>query len=237
MESNPNPNPTVAVVTGGYRSIGAATCVELRSLGYRAVSIDLDADEENSQHYACDISDLTQLDATLTQIAEEHGPIEVLVNNAGTFGATPFLDVTPELYDRTMDINLRSMFFACQHVIRRMQADKRPGRIINVASAAGRMGSPFVEYGASKAGVIGLTRGLARVIAADDIRVNAVAPGQIITELHRKLPAERANANLAVIPMKRPGHPEEVARVIAFLASDASSFMTGAILDINGGKH
>lgn len=229
--------PGIAVVTGGYRGIGAATRAVLAGMGYDTVSIDRDAAPGDPRHYACDIADVAALDAVLARIAADHGPIGVLVNNAGVFGATNFLDVTPDLFDRTIAVNLRAMFFGCQHVIARMIADGRPGRIVNVASAAGRMGSPFVEYGASKAGVIGLTRGLARVVAAQDIRVNAVAPGQVVTDLHRKLPPERAKANLDIIPMKRPGEPEEIARVVGFLVSPASSFMTGAILDINGGKH
>ncbi|MDN7177094.1 SDR family oxidoreductase [Caballeronia sp. SEWSISQ10-4 2] len=227
----------VAVVTGGYRGIGEATCIELQRIGYTAVSLDINADPDNPLHYKCDLTDLKALSDTLDAVATSHGPIMVLVNNAGTVGAIPFVDVTPEIFDRTISINLRAMYFACQHVIKKWLADKRPGRIVNVASAAGRMGSPFVEYGASKAGVIGLTKGLARVVATDDIRVNAVAPGQIITDMHRRLPPERQKASLEIIPMKRSGTPVEIATVIAFLVSDASSFMTGAILDVNGGKH
>jgi 3-oxoacyl-[acyl-carrier protein] reductase len=227
----------IAVVTGGYRGIGKATGVALRALGYDTVSLDLDAESDDPDQRRCNVGDLDELIAALDAIARERGPIDVLVNNAGAFCATPFLEVSPEQFDLTMNVNLRSMFFACQHVIKAMIAENRPGRIVNVASAAGRMGSPFVEYGASKAGVIGLTRGLARVVAAHDIRVNAVAPGQVETELHRKLPPDRAKANLDIIPMKRAGQPEEIAAVIAFLVSGASSFMTGAILDANGGKH
>ena len=240
MEKNqiPDRKPLgVAVVTGGFRGIGEATCIELRRSGYTVISVDIDADPENPFHYKCDIADLPALSNTLDAVAANHGPISVLVNNAGTVSTTSFVDVTPEIFDRTISVNLRAMFFACQYVIKKWLADKRPGRIVNVASAAGRMGSPFVEYGASKAGVIGLTRGLARVVAADDIRVNAVAPGQIITDLHRTLPPERQKASLEIIPMKRSGTPEEIATVIAFLVSDHSSFMTGAILDANGGKH
>lgn len=227
----------VAVVTGGFRGIGAATVGELTAMGYRAFSLDLDADAGNAAQILCDLSDVDQLVKRLDEITELHGPIEVLVNNAGVFEGLPFLDITPAHFDRTIAVNLKAMFFACQHVIRAMLNDGRRGRVVNVASAAGRMGSPFVEYGASKAGVIGLTKGLARIVADRDIRVNAVAPGQVVTDLHRRLSPERQAENLKIIPMRRSGQPEEIAKVIAFLVSDASSFMTGAILDANGGKH
>jgi len=227
----------VAVVTGGYRGIGAATRLVLDRSGYRSVSLDLDADDRNMGHYQCDLTDITALVDKLTHVEQEHGPIAVLVNNAGVFEGVPFLDVTPQVFDRTINVNLKAMFFACQYVIRAMLRDRRPGRIVNIASAAGRMGSPFVEYGASKAGVIGLTKGLARVVADRDIRVNAIAPGQIVTDLHRRLSSERQKENLKIIPMKRSGTPEEIAAVVDFLVSDASNFMTGAILDVNGGKH
>lgn len=227
----------IAVVTGGYRGIGAATRGVLDSIGYRSFSLDLDADDTGAGHYRCDLADLDALFSVFERIEKEHGPIDVLVNNAGVFEGKGFLDVTPEIFDRAIDVNLKAMFFACQHVIRAMLRDGRPGSIVNIASAAGRMGSPFVEYGASKAGVIGLTKGLARVVADRDIRVNAVAPGQIVTDLHRRLSPERQEENLRIIPMKRSGTPEEIASVVAFLVSEASSFVTGAVLDVNGGKH
>lgn len=234
---NHSSRPGVAVVTGGYRGIGAATRNALDAMGYRSFSLDLDEDDAGAGHYRCDVADLDALFNVLETIGTEHGPIDVLVNNAGVFEGKGFLDITPGIFDRAIDVNLKAMFFACQHVIRAMLRDKRPGSIINIASAAGRMGSPFVEYGASKAGVIGLTKGLARVVADRDIRVNAIAPGQIVTDLHRRLLPERQEENLRIIPMKRSGTPEEIASVVAFLVSEASSFMTGTVLDVNGGKH
>lgn len=227
----------IAVVTGGSRGIGAATRTILHQMGYLALSIDLDPDDTETGSYQCDLLDINSLFRVLERIESEHAPIDVLVNNAGVFAGTQFLDVTPEIFDAAVGVNLKAMFFASQYVIRGMLRYERPGCIVNIASAAGRMGSPFVEYGASKAGVIGLTKGLARVVADRNIRVNAIAPGQIITDLHRKLPPERREENLRIIPMKRSGNPEEIASVVGFLVSEASSFMTGAILDVNGGKH
>ena len=226
----------VAVVTGGYRGIGGATRKELAATGHTAVSIDLDADAGDPQQYACDIADLDALLATLRRIEAEHGLIEVLVNNAGVFHGKTVFELTPALFDRSFAVNVRAMFFASQHVARRLVESGRTGAIVNVSSAVGRAGSPYVDYGASKAAVIGLTQSLGKALAAHGVRVNAVAPGQVITDTHRLLAPERQASNLQLIPMKRPGQPEELARVIAFLAGEGASFMTSAIVDVNGGK-
>ncbi len=226
----------VAVVTGGYGGIGGATRKELAAQGCTAISIDLKAVEGDPLHYACDISDLDAVRATLTHIEQTHGLIEILVNNAGVFHGRSVFELTPELFDRTFAVNVRAMFFASQHVARRLVDSGRKGAIVNVASAAGRAGSPYVDYGASKAAVIGMTQSLGKALAPHGIRVNAVAPGQVITDMHRSLDPERQQFNLRLIPMGRSGQPEELARVIAFLASDGASFMTSAIVDVNGGK-
>lgn len=226
----------VAVVTGGYGGIGGATRKELDRQGFTAISIDIQTDKTDPLQYKCDISNLEALLATLDRIEADQGIIEVLINNAGVHHGVGVLDLTPELFDRSFAINVRAMFFACQHVARRLVANGRPGAIVNVSSAAGRAGSPYVDYGSSKAAVIGMTRSLGQSLAAHNIRVNSVAPGQVITAMHRSLTPERQESNLQLIPMKRPAQPEEVARVIAFLCSEGASFMTSAIVDVNGGK-
>lgn len=231
-----SPGKRVAVVTGGFGGIGGATRAELTAQGFTAVSIDLQATPGDPLHYACDISDLEALLATLAKIEAEHGVIEVLVNNAGVFYGTAVLDITPEQFDKSFAVNVRSMFFASQHVARRLVAAGKPGAIVNVASAAGRTGSPYVDYGSSKAAVIGMTQSLGKALAVHNIRVNAVCPGQVITDMHKKLTPERAAFNLQLIPMKRSGEPKELASVIAFLAGEGASFMTSAIVDVNGGK-
>jgi 3-oxoacyl-[acyl-carrier protein] reductase len=228
--------PRVAVVTGGFGGIGGAARRELAQQGFTAVSIDVQTTPGDPLHYACDISDLDALRATLDRIAADHGLIEVLVNNAAVFHGRPVFEVTPELWERSFAVNVRAMFFASQHVARRLVDAGRGGAIVNVASAAGRAGSPYVDYGASKAAVIGMTQSLGKALAAYNIRVNAVAPGQVITDMHRSLDPERQKFNLQLIPMKRSGQPEELGRVIAFLASEGASFMTSAIVDVNGGK-
>ena len=226
----------VAVITGGFGGIGGATRALLASQGFIAASLDRQADPADPLQYRCDIADLDELVATLARVEAEHGLIEVLVNNAGVFHNTALFDLTPALYDRTFAVNVRAMFFASQHVARRLVDSGRGGAIVNVASAAGRTGSPYVDYGASKAAVIGLTQSLGKALAVHGIRVNAVAPGQVVTGMHRSLDPERQKFNLGLIPMKRSGEPGELASVIAFLAGDGASFMTSAIVDVNGGK-
>lgn len=229
-------NPRLAVVTGGFGGIGGAAREELARQGFKAISIDVQKREDDPLHYVCDIANLDDLAATFSRIEADHGLIEVLVNNAAVFHGKPMLELTPSLWDRTFSVNVRAMFFASQHVAHRLIAAGKPGAIVNVASAAGRTGSPYVDYGSSKAAVIGMTQSMGKALAAHDIRVNAVAPGQVITDMHQSLDPERQKFNLQLIPMKRSGQPSELARVIAFLASDGASFMTSAIVDVNGGK-
>ena len=226
----------VAVVTGDRRGIGAATRQKLSEEGYISVSIDLDADPQDKLQYACDVSDVPALVRVLEQIEQDHGPVNALVNNAGIISNKPIFELTPEIFDRTLAINLRAVMFASQHVARRMIDLGRKGAIVNVASSAGRFGSVVMDYGASKAGVIGLTLSMAKVLADRGIRVNAIAPGAVVTDLHHALPPEQQQANAARIGMKRPADPAEVARVIAFLVGHGSSFMTGSVVDVNGGR-
>ncbi len=226
----------VAVVTGGFGGIGGATREELQRQGFTAISLDVQTAAGDPHQYACDIADLGALAGALDRIAETHGLIEVLVNNAAVFHGKPVLEITPELWERSFAVNVRAMFFASQHVARRLIEAGRPGAIVNVASAAGRAGSPYVDYGSSKAAVIGMTQSLGKALAPHGIRVNVVAPGQVITDMHRSLDPERQKFNLQLIPMRRSGRPDELASVIAFLASDGASFMTSAIVDVNGGK-
>lgn len=226
----------IAVVTGGFAGIGGATRKELARRGYRALSLDVQVDPADPLQVRCDIGDREALLAALNRIEAEHGVIEVLVNNAAVFHGVDVLELAPETWARSFAVNVNATFFASQHVAARLVARQRGGAIVNVASAAGRAGSPYVDYGASKAAVIGMTQSLGKALARHGIRVNAVAPGQVITDMHRSLTPERQAYNLQLIPMKRSGQPEEIASVIAFLASDAASFMTGAIVDVNGGK-
>ena len=226
----------VAVVTGGHRGIGAATMSALAAAGFHPVSIDLSATPGDAAQYACDVTDVPALTETLAEIERRHGLIQVLVNNAGILQSKAVFDLTPAEFDQTIAVNLRPVAFASQHVARRLVEAGQPGAIVNVASSAGRFGSVWIDYAASKAGVIGLTLSLAQVLAPHRIRVNAVAPGQVVTDMHQRIPPERQRANAERIGLKRPAEAMEIARVITFLAGDSASFMTGSVVDVNGGR-
>jgi 3-oxoacyl-[acyl-carrier protein] reductase len=228
----------VAVVTGGAKGIGGAICDALVSDGYLVVSIDIadPAKRNGIVDYISDISDVSALVKTLQNIEAEHGLIRVLVNNAGILSSKTLFELTPETFDRTIAINLRPVLFASQHVAKRLIAEDQPGSIVNVASSAGRFGSVWPDYGTSKAGVIGATLSLAKALADKKIRVNAVAPGQVLTDMNTNMTPEQRVVNSARIGMKRSADPSEIASVVSFLASERASFVTGSVIDANGGR-
>ena len=229
--------PKVAVVTGSNGRIGAATCRRFAQSSLLAVGIDVGAGcVGNWPHYQCDLTDLDAMDATLSRIEAEHGTIRVLFNNAGIYRpSASFLDVPPEQFDDTISVNLRVPFFASQWVAKRLIAEKLPGSIIATASVAGQQGSSAVEYGASKAAVINMTKSLGRQLGRHGIRVNAVAPGLIDTAMAKLVPPA-SHQRAAESALGRAGQPEEIASVVEFLASDAASFITCATIDVNGGN-
>lgn len=178
----------VAIVTGGYGGIGGATRKELASQGFTAISLDIQTDPDDPLQYRCDISQLDALQATLERIEATHGVIEVPVNNAAVFHGKAVFDLTPELFDRAFAINVRAMFFASQHVARRLVDNGRPGAIVNVASAAGRAGSPYVDYGYPASG--GDDEAFGKALRQFWHQVNAVArPGH-----HRHAPLAGSRA-------------------------------------------
>jgi NAD(P)-dependent dehydrogenase (short-subunit alcohol dehydrogenase family) len=226
----------VAVVTGSNGLIGQATCRRLAQSGYLAVGIDVGADGAgNWPHYQCDLTDLRAMETTLTAIENDHGLIRVLFNNAGVYHPEhDFLDVGGAQFDSTMAVNVRVPFFASQWVAKRLIAAAQPGAIVNTASSAGQRGSTVVEYGASKAAVINLTRSLGTRLGPHGIRVNAIAPGLINTAMGARTPQiakDRAKASA----LGRAGEPAEIATVVDFLVSDAASFITCETIDVNGG--
>lgn len=180
----------VAVITGSNGLIGQATCRRLAQSGHLAVGIDVGADGAgNWPHYQCNLADLDRMAATLAAIERDHGLIQVLFNNAGIYHPeNDFLDVLPDQFDGTMAVNVRVPFFASQFVARRLIAAGQPGAIVNTASSAGQRGSTVVEYGASKAAVINLTKSLGTRLGRHGIRVNAIAPGLINTAMGARTP-------------------------------------------------
>lgn len=248
----------VAIVTGAGSGIGAATVRRLASEGARLVVNDLDpaALDDVASSLAGDghrtvAGDVSQ-PATAEQLAkdalEEHGRIDVLVNNAGVHFIRDITDTSPEDWDRVMDVNLKSMFLCCRAVIPTM-VEQQGGSIVNLASISSFIGQEFGEpstflYNVTKAGALQLAVSLATRYAADGIRVNAVCPGATRTLQLRHalpdLPVEEEeqvwqSAGSELTPLRRVGRPEEIAAAVGFLASDESSFVTGAPLIVDGG--
>jgi len=239
----------VAVVTGASRGIGRATALALCRAGFEIVvaSPEVEKNEEVAAEIRnCNGKALTvNLDlASLDSIREcfelttrEFGRVDVLVNNAGITRDALAMRMKPEDWNLVLQINLSGAFFACQQVIPAM-LKQRWGRIINIASVVGQSGNPGqANYVSSKAGIIGLTKCLAQELGGRGITVNAVAPGFIETDMTRNLPAEVRDAMLAKVPLKRPGKPEDVAAAVRFLASEDASYITGHVLNVNGGMY
>jgi meso-butanediol dehydrogenase/(S,S)-butanediol dehydrogenase/diacetyl reductase len=234
----------VAVITGGGSGIGAATARLMAREGAKVVVVDLAeaparavADEIGGTAITADVADRASVEAFVEAAVDRHGRIDILVNNAGIgcFGRTP--DLAPDSWERVIAIDLNAVFYACRAAIPHMTGGK--AAIVNTASISGTAGDyGFTAYNAAKAGVINYTRSLAIDHAREGIRVNALCPGLIATPLTagaKAMPGLEA-AWHDTIPMGRAGTPEEMADVIAFLASDAASYVTGAIVVADGGQ-
>lgn len=225
----------VALVTGTGGELGAAIAARLDQDGYNVVGLDLRAPvEAERRHYNCDLTDTAALGATLGQIHRDVGPIQLLVNNAAYYNPISFWELSPEQIQRTLAVNVTAVLYSCQQVARQMR-EVGGGAIVNVASVAGRHGSSQIDYGASKAGVINLTVTLGRLLAEHNIRVNAIAPALIDAGMGKVLPDAVKQKYLQTTPMKRAARPAEIANVVAFLASDEASYITGTTIDVNGG--
>jgi 3-oxoacyl-[acyl-carrier protein] reductase len=249
MERQREPGDRVALVTGGGRGIGRATARRLAMEGCHVAVADVDraaADAVAAEvralgrealAVALDVASAADVERGVAEVLGRFGRADVLVNSAGVLG--PFLPVweTPvESWDRLIAIHLRGTFLCCRAVVPGMIAN-RWGRIVNLASIAGKEGYPLdAAYCAAKAGVIAFTKSLAKEVARHNIRVNAVAPTVIETDLVKGIPADEIAAKQRLIPLGRFGTPEEVAALIRFLVSDESSFITGQCSDISGGR-
>jgi len=188
---------------------------------------------------ACDIGSKVEVDSLMSQVISTYGRVDVLVSNAGIFKAAPFLEVTEADFDAVLRVNLRGAFLIGQAVARLMK-EKGGGSIINMSSVNGVLAIPEIaSYNVSKGGLNQLTRAMALALADYGIRVNAVAPGTIATELASKAVLTSDEARLKILgrtPMKRLGEPSEIANVVAFLASEASSYVTGEVITVDGGR-
>ena len=233
-----------ALVTGGARGIGRAICERFAAEGARLALADIDgagADRSaceigaGSLALAADVADPSSCHRVVGQAIEALGALDVLVNNAGYLRHTTAFDCTEDDWDRMMDVNLKGSFFCSQAVLPHMR-DRRQGAILNLSSLAAKTGGVAAAppYGAAKAGVSALTLHLARVMAPYGVRVNALAPGIIDTDMTRGLSG--GHAELARrIPLGSRGRAEDVANLALFLASDEASHITGEVVDVNGG--
>ncbi|MDR1889303.1 MAG: 3-oxoacyl-ACP reductase FabG [Zoogloeaceae bacterium] len=237
----------IALVTGASRGIGKAIALELGrqgatvigavtdAIGAAEISAWLEADRLKGRGVALDVREQTQIDAALAAIEKEFGAVGILVNNAGIARDNLAMRMKDEEWDSVLDTNLKSVFRLCRAAMRGMMKARR-GSIINITSVVGHTGNAGqANYCAAKAGVEGLSRALARELASRNVTVNCVAPGFIDTAMTRDLPEEHRAALLANIPLARAGQPEDVAVAVAFLASPAAAYITGATLHVNGG--
>ncbi len=235
----------VALVTGGTRGIGAAISVALKSAGRTVVASYAGNDaaakaftgEHGIPNIRFDAGDFAACEAAVKRIHEEHGPIEILVNNAGITRDTTMSKMTRDMWDAVLDTNLGSCFNLCKLTFDAMRAAKF-GRVVNIGSINGQAGQyGQVNYAAAKSGIHGFTKALAQEGARFGITVNAIAPGYVDTEMVRAVPPDVLTKIIARIPMGRLGHAEDIARGVAFLTADDGDFITGSTLSINGGQH
>lgn len=238
----------VALVTGAGRGIGKATAIALASEGASVVvnDVDLQSARETADEITAmgckalpikaDVSDRTEVTKMVDTIIETFKRIDILVNNAGIFSSVSLDNITEDEWDKVIKVNLKGVFL-CSQAVMKLMKKQRSGKIINISSLAAKVGGIFAgaDYAASKAGVIALTKSLAKQLASYGVNVNAVAPAVIETDMTKNWPKEVKESFLRQIPLGRFGKPEEVAETILFLVSDGANYITGATIDVNGG--
>jgi 3-oxoacyl-[acyl-carrier protein] reductase len=237
----------VAFITGGARGIGLEIARVFTQNGANLVLADIDAEGLNTaavelrrhgvkvEGHRLDVSNLKNCDEVAKKAVDNFGRIDILVNNAGITRDNLLLRMTEEEFDKVIAINLKGAF-NCTKIISRIMMRQRYGRIINIASVIGLIGNAGqVNYAASEAGIIGITKSVARELASRNVTVNAIAPGYIQTEMTKDLPEEVKARMLQNVPLGRPGDPLDVAHAALFLASEYSSYITGQVVVVDGG--
>jgi 3-oxoacyl-[acyl-carrier protein] reductase len=239
----------VVVITGGSRGIGRAVALKFAEEKPRIVIMHFDPDLEGAEEtlrlleqkgvepesHRVDVSSRQDVDALFRDILSRLERVDVLINNAGITRDALLMRMSEEDWDTVIRVNLKSVFNCSQAVVRTM-AKQRGGRIVNISSVAGQVGNPGqANYAASKAGIMGFTKTLAREVAGRGITVNAVAPGFIRTEMTEVLSDKVKASFLQLIPMGRAGEPEDVAEAVYWLCSDAAAYITGQVIHVNGG--
>ncbi len=235
-----------AVITGAARGIGKVTALALAQAGANCALLDILEDvaataEEVSglgvkaRGYVADVTNGEQITTLMKQINNEFGAVDILVNNAGITRDNLLLRMSDEQWDQVLAINLRGAF-VCTRAAARYMVKQKSGRIINIASVVGIIGNAGqCNYAASKAGLIGFSKSAARELGARNITVNAIAPGYVKTAMTDELPDEAKASLMAMIPLKRLSEPQDIAESVLFLASDAASYITGHVLQVDGG--
>lgn len=238
----------IALVTGASRGIGRAIAISLAKEGAMVI-VNYNGNKELAQEvcdlivkeggraeiYCCDVSDDKQSDEMIQSIIKTYGRLDILVNNAGITKDGLIMKMSEEDFDKVIAINLKGSFHCCKYAAKQM-LKQRGGRIINMSSVVGVMGNAGqANYAASKAGVIGLTKSLAKELGSRGVTVNAIAPGYIDTDMTAALPDDVKKKVVESVPMKRMGKADEIAQVVSFLASDRASYVTGQVIGVDGG--
>ncbi|WP_268951979.1 3-oxoacyl-ACP reductase FabG [Saccharopolyspora elongata] len=238
----------VAVITGGAKGIGFAIAENFVAQGAKVVLADINADhaQESASKLggkgtalgvACDVTDPDAVQAAIEAATGEFGSLDVMVNNAGITRDATMRKMTLDDFEAVLDVHVKGAWLGTRAAAAVMR-EQGSGSIVNISSISGKVGMiGQTNYSAAKAGIVGLTKAAAKEVAHLGVRVNAVQPGLIRTDMTAALREDVWNAKLKEIPMQRAGEPEEVANVVLFLASDMSSYMTGCVLEITGGRH